>query len=157
MKTAYRKVMVVDRPALLYAYKSKPNVKTEDLILIINPKLRGWSNYFRHVVSKDIYHYVDSNIFKALWQWTKRRHPNKSSKWIQKKYFRSNNLRNWIFYTKIESEEKQLSNLDLFYMGTIPIKRYVKIRSLATPYDPAFNEYFKKREIKRSKAEELGQ
>jgi RNA-directed DNA polymerase len=139
------------------AIKSSSNVKTEDLIRILNPKLRGWGNYFRHVVSKATFSYIDHNIFKALWQWAKRRHPDKNAQWIKKKYFRSQNLRNWTFYAKTQSKEKQLLSLDLFRMGSITIKRHVKIRSLATPYDSSFKEYFKERGIKRFKVEELGQ
>ncbi len=30
-------------------------------------------------------------------------------------------------------------------MATIPIRRYIKIKSEATPYDPAYKEYFEKR------------
>ncbi len=137
--------------------KTKSSIKTEELIRILNPKLRGWGNYFRHVVSKEIYGYIDHNIFKALWQWTNRRHPKKGAQWIRKKYFRSQGLRNWIFHAKVHSKEKRSLNLDLFRMGSIPIKRHVKIRSIATPYDPAFNKYFKERETKRFKVEELGQ
>lgn len=139
------------------AIKSSSNVKTEDLIRILNPKLRGWGNYFRHVVSKATFSYIDHNIFKALWQWAKRRHPDKNAQWIQKKYFRSQNLRNWTFYAKTQSKERQLLSLDLFRMGSITIKRHVKIRSLATPHDSSFKEYFKERGIKRFKVEELGQ
>ena len=137
--------------------KSRSNVKTEELIRILNPKLRGWGNYFRHVVSKDIYNYVDYNIFNALWQWAKRRHSKKGARWIRKKYFRTQGLRSWIFYANVQSKENKPSNSDLFYLRDIPIKRHVKIRSAATPYNPSFNEYFKKREIKRFKVEELGQ
>ncbi len=131
--------------------KSKSNAKTEELIGILNPKLRGWGNYFSHVVSKRTFSYIDHNVFKSLWEWAKRRHPNKSTSWVKKKYFRSQNLLNWIFHAKVQSEEKKLLNLDLFNMSSIPIKRHVKIRSLATPYDPAFREYFKERRDKRCK------
>ena len=137
--------------------KANRNAKTEILINLLNPKIRGWGNYFRHSASKATYSYIDSHIYNALWQWAKRRHPNKSVRWVRKKYFRSQGMRHWIFYAKVQSEEKKLSNLDLFYMSTIPIKRHVKIRSIATPYDPAFNEYFKERGEKRLKVEELGQ
>jgi len=136
--------------------KARSSVKTEVLINTLNPKIRGWGNYFRHVISKATYSYIDYHIFKTLWKWTKRRHPKKNVGWIKKKYFRSHNLQNWIFYEKVQSEEKKLSNLDLFNMKSIQIKRHVKIRCEATPYDPAFNEYFIKRGEKRLKIEELG-
>jgi RNA-directed DNA polymerase len=47
------------------------------LVALLNPKIRGWANYHRHVVSKVIYSHVDHAIFRCLWQWAVRRHPNK--------------------------------------------------------------------------------
>ena len=35
--------------------KSHPTIKTEHLIWLLNPKLRGWANYFRHVVSSKVF------------------------------------------------------------------------------------------------------
>lgn len=136
--------------------KSKPNLETQVLIEILNPKIRGWGNYFSHAVSKATYNYIDHNIFKVLWQWAKRRHPNKSANWVKKKYFCSQGSRDWIFHTKVRSQEGKSSILTLIRMVSISIKRHVKIRCEATPYDPAFNEYFTKRGEKRLKVEELG-
>src|SRR6202790_4060930 len=48
-----------------------------DLINELNPKIRGWANYHRHVVSKRTFNRVDHLIFYKLWQWARRRHPNK--------------------------------------------------------------------------------
>jgi RNA-directed DNA polymerase len=42
-----------------------------DLINILNPKIRGWANYYRHVVSKAVFSKVDNDIFLTLWTWTK--------------------------------------------------------------------------------------
>ncbi len=39
--------------------------------------------------------------------------------------------------------------LDLLSASSIPIVRDVKIRSNATPYNPAFKKYFAKRHAKR--------
>ena len=46
--------------------------KTEHLIDILNPKIQGWANHNRHVVSKKIFYTVDRIIFKSLWSWAKR-------------------------------------------------------------------------------------
>ena len=43
--------------------KSQMATKTEKLIQQLNPKLRGWANYFRHVVAKETFRYVDNVIF----------------------------------------------------------------------------------------------
>src|SRR5215471_11653970 len=49
-----------------------------DLIRELNPKIRGWANYHRHVVSKRIFGRVDHEIVFCLWRWARRRHPNKA-------------------------------------------------------------------------------
>src|SRR5579864_6628463 len=51
-----------------------------DLINELNPKIRGWANYHRHVVSKRAFNRVDHFIFYKLWQWARRRHPNQDRK-----------------------------------------------------------------------------
>lgn len=129
--------------------KSNATVTTEVLISQLNPKIRGWANYFCHVVAKETFKDVDYSINKAIQQWIKRRHPDKSTKWIQKKYFRSQELRNWIFSTTIVNEKGEKAFLDLLTMVHIPIRRHVKIRAEATPYDPQFADYFLKRAIRR--------
>ena len=136
--------------------KKNSSDTTEKLISILNPKIRGWANYFRHVVAKETFSEVDDEIFQSLWRWCKRRHPEKSITWIQKKYFRSEGLQNWIFNTKLPPEDGQPSEyFDLFKASSIKIKRHVKIRAKATPYDPAFDDYFKQR-AKRGNVRETG-
>jgi RNA-directed DNA polymerase len=39
-----------------------------DLIDQLNPKIRGWANYHRHVVSKRTCRRVDLMIFSSLWR-----------------------------------------------------------------------------------------
>jgi len=132
--------------------KSKPTAKTEHLIWLLNPKIRGWANYFRHVCSKRTFKYVDNQIFKMLWCWIHRRHPRKGGLWRKKRYFRCNKLRNWIFFSKITNDDGVVSYLDLYQASSTPIKRHIKIRGEATPYDPLYKEYFNQRGKPRQKA-----
>ncbi len=125
--------------------KSNPTAKTEDLIQLLNPKIQGWTNHFRHVCAKSTFKYVDKCIFDSLRRWIIRRHPNKSYSWRKKKYFRSDKLRNWIFTAKISKSEKAVTQLDLFCASTVPIKRHIKIKAEATSFDPKYQEYFSKR------------
>lgn len=122
--------------------KSNPTAKTENLIRQLNPMIRGWANHFRHAVSKKTFAYVDNCIFQALWKWIKRRHPNKGANWIRKKYFRNHGLKNWIFFAKTQDKDGNVSMLDLFKAAGVSIKRHIKIKGAATPYDPAFKDYF---------------
>ena len=129
--------------------KSRATVKTEQLIWQLNPKIRGWANYYRHVVAKSTFNHVDYRVSQALWSWIRRRHPNKSVKWKQKRYFRRHGDRNWEFCASIRNPQGETVPLDLFRASSLPITRHVKIRADATPYDPAFADYLASRQRSR--------
>ncbi len=131
--------------------KRNKAAKTENLIRQLNPIIRGWANYYRHVVSKRTFNYVDHQTFQLLWHWSKRRHPNKSKGWIYRKYFRSKKLENWIFTTKVHNKGEGTGYLDLFRASQVAIKRHIKIRENANPYDLAFIDYFNRRERYKGK------
>jgi len=116
-----------------------------NLIAQLNPKIRGWANYHRHVVSKEIYAKVDHAIFCALWQWAKRRHSKKPIKWIRKKYFHSVGGQHWVFRGEILGRDGALQPIRLFKAKSVPIERHTKIQSEANPYDPEWETYFEKR------------
>lgn len=123
--------------------------KTEQLIRQLNLKLRGWANYYRHVVAKRTFNFVDDQVFRALWTWTKRRHPNKSARWRKNRYFRHVGMRQWVFFAKVRDEFGQFTCLELFSAASLPIVRHVKIQARATPYDPAYADYFAHRARRR--------
>jgi RNA-directed DNA polymerase len=125
--------------------KANVATKTEDLIRQLNSKLRGWANYFRHVVAKKTFSYVDHQVFLALITWINRRHPNKSARWKRQRYFRSEGRRNWVFFASIRDASGQVTYLDLFQAASVPIVRHIKIQGQATPFDPAFTDYFARR------------
>jgi RNA-directed DNA polymerase len=118
---------------------------TVNLIKQLNSKLRGWANYFCHVVSSRAFAAVDSEVFHSVWQWAMRRHPHKNAAWIRIKYFRQRGNRNWVFFAMDKDEKGKKRPLDIVIVNSIPIKRYVKIRGKASPYDPAYIEYFEQR------------
>ncbi len=119
-------------------------LKAEAMIGELNPKIRGWANYHRHVVSGRTFSYVDTCIFNSLWQWMKRRHRNKSKTWMRKKYWTSDS-RAWVFYAKVKNKKGQPRLYKLIKACSINIVRYVKIRGVANPYDPEYKKYFEKR------------
>jgi len=130
--------------------KKSRATKTENLLQQLNPKIRGWTNYYRNVVSKETFASVDAQIFEALWKWAKRRHPTKNATWLERKYFRSQGLRRWLFHTKVRTEDGTTEFMDLMEASRVRIRRHVKIRAAATPYDPAYESYFKSRTTQRS-------
>jgi RNA-directed DNA polymerase len=125
--------------------KENAQATAGNLIVQLNPKIRGWANYHRHVSSKQTFVKVDDAIFRALWQWAKRRHPNKSEKWVKEKYFHSIGQRNWVFCGQVEEQNGTRRNVQLFYAHTVPIERHTKIKGDANPYDPTWEMYFEER------------
>ena len=110
------------------------------LIAKLNPIIRGWVNYHRHVVSKKAFSSVDEAIYHTLKRWINRRHPHKSDAWKAKKYFKTCGGDNWVFFGKEGEQTWHLTRAD-----NVPITRHVKIRGEANPYDPEWESYFEKR------------
>lgn len=125
--------------------KTNKTARTENLICLLNPKITGWANYYRHVVSSRAYAYVDHYIYKALASWMNRRHPNKGKRWVAKKYFRRRQSNNWCFYANVKNKDGITEPLYLKHAKSTSIRRYIKVRAVAQPYDPAFKEYFRSR------------
>ena len=128
--------------------KSNPTTKPENLIHLLNPKIRGWANYFRFSCAKRTFSYVDHCIHMALWSWVRRRHTRKGAPWLKKKYFRSQGLKDWIFSARTLKEGNEITYVDLFNASSVAIKRHIKIKAEATPFDARFTEYFEERERK---------
>ncbi len=124
--------------------KTNKSATQANLILQLNPVIRGWAMYHRHVVAKSWFSSIDAQIWRLLWKWAMRRHPTKGAGWVRQKYFHAEGSRNWIFAaeTKVNGTTKRLR---LFRAMTIPIVRHVKIRSTANPFDPAWTSYFARR------------
>jgi RNA-directed DNA polymerase len=112
------------------------------LINQLNPVIRGWANYHRHVVSKKTFAYVDSRIFRQIWNWARRRHNSKSRKWVKRRYFRSIDNRNWSFFATRTSGSGKSDLVDLYHADHTKIVRHVKVRSLANPYSVDWQGYF---------------
>lgn len=116
-----------------------------NLVSLLNPVIRGWANYHRAAVAKDIFGQMDDAIFKALWQWAKRRHPNKNRWWIKDKYFTTQGDNRWMFYGQVKDKEGKPKNLHLFLARSVPIKRHIKVRGEANPYAAEWETYFEQR------------
>ncbi len=115
------------------------------LIVQLNPVIRGWANYHRHVASKKTFARMDCEIFRAIWRWAKRRHSKKGARWVRAKYFRSVQGRNWVFFGWVKNGKKERQQVQLVSAARTPIKRHVKIKSTANPYDPNWERYFERR------------
>jgi RNA-directed DNA polymerase len=117
------------------------------LIEELNSVLRGWANYHRHICSKQTFSHVDNRIFEQLWKGVARKHRSKTKGWIHKRYFRSINSWNWLFFADRKTEGSTRESIDVFKTTTTKIVRHIKIRSVAIPYDKDWQDYFLTRKV----------
>jgi RNA-directed DNA polymerase len=125
--------------------KGNAQTKAGHLILQLNPLIRGWANYHRHVCSKQTFRTIDAAIFNRLWRWARRRHLNKSRHWVKAKYFPAVGKRQWTFCGEATGRNGKPYRVKLFYANEVTIKRHLKIKGEANPYDPDWEVYFEHR------------
>ncbi|MEX2511843.1 MAG: group II intron maturase-specific domain-containing protein [Cyclobacteriaceae bacterium] len=126
------------------AIANHKSVSQAELIRMISPKIRGWANFYCHSAASRTFAQLDHKVSRLLWKWAKRRHPNKGSRWIRAKYFKTKGNRNWVFAT---TESGRTFELPLF--EAVKIRRHVKIKSHSNPYDKEWEDYFKDRMARR--------
>jgi RNA-directed DNA polymerase len=129
--------------------RANRSTKQETLIDLLNPMIRGWANYHRHVVAKRTYAAVDSHIWQALWRWARRRHPNKSCGWVRRKYFWTLDHQHWVFATAARGYNGEPRTLALLSATDTRIVRHVRVKSDANPFDPVWDSYFAQRKRTR--------
>ncbi|MDY0943982.1 group II intron reverse transcriptase/maturase [Priestia megaterium] len=116
----------------------------KEIIRVLNPIIRGYGQYWKHVVSKRTFSYMDNYLFLKVRKHLRQLHPKKSWKWIQKRYFKKphhggNNK--WILTCP-------LTNIQLLKMSWIKIERHVMVTYKNSPDDPSLKEYWEKRDRK---------
>lgn len=126
------------------------NTSTVKLIGNLNSKIRGWANYYRSCVAKKIFSDIDHNVFESLWNMLKRKHRNKNISWIRNKYYTKIGSRNWCFFCKVKTKSGP-KFYTLIHASRITIRRHIKIKGGATPFDNDFDDYFIKREDRLTK------
>jgi RNA-directed DNA polymerase len=82
-KAAIRRI----RHRLRTEIKSLRGAPTVEVLARLNPVVRGWAAYYRHVVSSEIFTSLDHYLWKLTYKWARHRHPNKPTKWIVNRYF----------------------------------------------------------------------
>jgi RNA-directed DNA polymerase len=132
-QTFYRKVAEV--------ISTHKTVTQAELIRLLNPMLRGWAQYHRPVVAKATYSRIENLIFGRLWRWSKRRHPQKNSEWVRRKYFHPIGTRSWVFAAPVVREDGSKGWLELYQITGTAIQRHKKIKGSYNPFDPQWEQY----------------
>lgn len=137
------------------AIKKGVALPTEHLIHSLNARLTGWVTYYRSSVSSKIFSYIDHEVLRSLMRMVFKRHARKGKRWIVKKYFTHIRGNNWRFYCMTRDKEGKQKPLYLKSASDTKIRRHIKIKSEATPFNPLYKEYFKQREKERKQRETI--
>ncbi len=117
----------------------------EEVICVLNPIIKGWVNYHRHVSSASTFSKLRHYIWKSLWLWCRKRHKSqKNAQWIKDKYFTRIHGQDWCFTYRKKTKEG-------IVMSTIAnptktrIVRHVKVKADLNPYDDKWQQYLEQR------------
>lgn len=125
--------------------RTSPAVPASVVVMKLNPIIRGWANYHRHAVSSRRFSFVDHQIWKALWRWARRRHPSRGCLWVRRKYFPRHGSRTWVFTGMHLTRYGTREPLRIFHAADVHIRRHLVIRGDANPFDPTWDDYFRRR------------
>jgi RNA-directed DNA polymerase len=96
------------------------------LIAKLNPIIKGWTQYYAPVASKNVFGRLSHITYQQLIRWAKRRHRNQARKKFIPKYWRLE-TGYWFFATK--------QGHRLYRHHWTPIIRHVKIQGNRSPFD----------------------
>jgi RNA-directed DNA polymerase len=97
----------------------------DDVIRAINPKIMGWSNYYKNQVSKEVFNKIDHMLWYKMFNWAKRKHLRKSANWVRDRYEKT-----------IEGRKRVAGQTQVLKNHTeTPIKRHPPLRLDASLYD----------------------
>ena len=133
------------RKRLASEVRSMHGANAAAVVFRLNPVIRGWSAYYRSVVSGRVFTGLDHHVWHSTYRWARRSHPNKSRSWVAARYFgKFNKSRQdrWVFGDRD-------SGAYLTKFSWTKIVRHVPVQGRASPDDPALAEYWSQRRRKR--------
>ncbi|MBD0363939.1 MAG: group II intron reverse transcriptase/maturase [Coleofasciculus sp. C3-bin4] len=140
------KLLTKPSPKSIAAIKSKLKAEwlalrgrpVQEVIMRLNPIIRGWANYFRIGVASRTFRDLDAWMFQRQRLYAKKLHPNKSPHWWFKQYWGRLNLErydNWVFGNKATGEH-------LLKFTWVSIERHIMVKGRASLDDPSLKEYW---------------
>jgi RNA-directed DNA polymerase len=129
------------RERLAVEMKALRGANASAVVQRLNPIIRGWSMYYRTVVSSEAFAELDKQVWKLTYKWARRSHPNKPRRWALARYFGEFNKSRrdrWVFGDRE-------SGAYLLRHAWTKIVRHELVKGTASPDDPALADYWAKR------------
>ena len=120
--------------------KQAAGATPEKLIATLTPVLRGWANYPRHVICGETFTKLDNFVWRRVYRWAKRRHPDKPGCWIAERYFPHRQGERWRFTAPATGKHL------LRVREALKPQRYLKVKAEANPFDAKGEAYFQHRD-----------
>jgi len=136
-----RKSLQSTRQQIRQVWLDYQSCSVDFIIDKLNPIIRGIANYFRTVVSSQIFRTLDRWMFARERRYTKRLHPHKSQAWCKRRYFGRFNLERedyWVFGNNRTGKH-------LLKFCWFNIKRHPPLKGAASPDDPELRSYWEHR------------
>ena len=108
--------------------RSTTSLELASLIAALNPVLRGWTNYYRHVSAKRTFGYLDYYVWWRVGRWLRMKHPGLNWKQINRRYVN-------------DDHTYQASGITLYKPASTRVTRYrYRGALIPTPWTPATAE-----------------
>ena len=141
-KAALRRI----RERLAAEMKALRGANANAVLQRLNPIIRGWSAYYRTVVSSRVFAQLDQFMWTLTYKWAKHGHPNKSRHWIANRYFDTFNRSRrdrWVFGDRD-------SGAYLHKFAWTKIVRHQMVPGTASPDDTTLADYWTERRFRRT-------
>lgn len=147
-----RKLLIKPSAAAVKRIRSRLSIEMRTLrgsnaagvLRAIVPIVRGWTAYYRGVVSTEIFSTLDHHLWKLTYKWAKYSHKSKPRAWIVHRYFGQFNPARqdkWVFGDRA-------SGAYLPRFSWTKIVRHQLVPGRASPDDPSLVQYWADRRRK---------
>ena len=129
------------RERLAAEIKALRGVNVAAVLQRLNPIIRGWSAYYRTVVSSQAFAGLDNYMWQLTYKWATHSHPNKPKRWVVRRYFGQFNKSRrdrWVFGDRH-------SGAYLIKHAWTSIVRHQMVPGRSSPDDPDLAEYWARR------------
>lgn len=129
------------------------NISAYNLILILQPILIGWANYFRYSECKECFQKLTYLTFQKLRAWVFRRDTRNGKNEVKLRYFPNDKVYyyegqkhkdNWVLNGKKKFKNEIIKEIWLPHLVWIKRKKWIKIKGDKSPFD-GDTLYWKKR------------
>jgi RNA-directed DNA polymerase len=136
-KAAVRRI----RERLRTEVRSLRGANAQAVIARLNPIIRGWSAYYRTVVSSETFTALDYYLWKLTYKWARHSHQNKPTRWVIHRYFGKfckSRQDQWVFGDRD-------SGAYMLRFAWTKIVRHQMVKGTSSPDDPALTGYWASR------------